>query len=334
MTAKLLTVPILAFVVAGGGMPGTVTHTPETRLRSAGASPATVASVSSSYVYARRKPPPPRIRPSVPCGAIRTPPVRYQHVIWVVMENKTFTDVIGSPNAPYINGMAQKCGLATNFHAEAHPSLPNYIAMTSGDTQGITDDSGPSSHRLSVPSLFSQLGPTGWRALQESMPANCELSDSGLYAARHNPAAYYTSVRSACNTRDVPLQYPLNLSARFTFVTPNTCNDMHSCPGATDSASQVRNGDTWLARFLPKLLASREYRSGSTAIFVTWDEDDYHHDQRVPTIVISPSTRRGTKAAGVFDHYSLLRTTEELLGIRTYLGAAATAPSIRKAFRL
>lgn len=274
------------------------------------------------------------VRPAGPCGTRRTTFPRYQHVVWIVMENKTFSDVIDSPNAPYINSMARKCGLATDFHAESHPSLPNYIAMTSGDTQGITDDADPSSHALSVPSIFSQLGASGWRALIESMPSNCSLSNSGLYAVRHNPAVYYTNLRTACTTRDVPLRYPLNLSAKLTIVIPNTCNDMHSCPTASDSAAQVRNGDGWLSRVMPRVFASRQYRAGSTVVFITWDEDDYHHDQHIPTLVISPSTRPGTKAIARFDHYSLLRTTSDLLDLHISLGAASSALSMKKAFHL
>jgi hypothetical protein len=176
------------------------------------------------------------------------------------MENKGYNSVMGSPNAPYINSLAQQCGLATNFFAETHPSLPNYIAMTSGSTQGIADDNPPSSHPLSVSSIFSQLA-GDWRSLQESMPSACDLPDSGLYAVRHNPAAYYTNVRAECATRDAPLTYPANLSARFTFVTPNLCDDTHDCP--------VKTGDTWLSGFIPKLLSSAEYQVGGTAIFIT-----------------------------------------------------------------
>lgn len=264
-----------------------------------------------------------------PCGTRRKPPVRYKHVVWIVMENKGYSDIIGSPLAPYINSVAGKCGVATNFYAESSPSLPNYIAMTSGSTQGISDDDGPSSHLLAVPTVFSQLR-GDWRALEESMPTRCRLSDSGLYAVRHNPAAYYTNIRRQCASRDVPLTYPLNLSAKFTFITPNICSDMHSCPNAPAAAQQIRNGDTWLSSFLPKVLASRQYRSGSTAVFLTWDEDGGH----VPTLVISPSTPPGTTSGAAFTHYSLLRTTEQMLGIKTYLGSAASAKSMRAAFHI
>jgi hypothetical protein len=272
-------------------------------------------------------------QPSGPCGATTAPPATYQHVVWIVMENKTYSQIIGSSNAPYINSLADQCGLATSFYAEAHPSLPNYIAMTSGSTQGITDDNDPSSHPLTAASIFSQLG-AGWRSLEESMPSNCYLSNSGLYAVKHNPAAYFTNIRTQCATQDQPLSDPPDLSARFTFITPNLCDDMHSCPTASDVATQTRNGDKWLATWMPKILSSSQYQSGSMAVFLTWDEDDYSSTQHIATLAISPSTPAGTKAGATFNHYSLLRTTEQLLGISTYLGNAATAASMRRDFNL
>lgn len=273
--------------------------------------------------------------PERPCGTATAGPPVYRHVVWIVLENKRFSQIVGSPDAPYLNRLADRCGLAAGFYAEAHPSLPNYIAMTSGGTQGIGDDSGPDSHPLSVDSIFSQLG-RGWRALEESMPANCSLSDNGFYAVRHNPAVYYTGIRSACASQDVPLTAVPDISARFTFVTPNTCHDMHSSSCAHDSSEQVKVGDTWLSSFLPALFATPEYRSGTTAVFVTWDEDDYSasNAQHIATLVVAPSVRPRTTSNTRFDHYALLRTTEELLGLKTFLGAAATAASMRAAFHL
>ena len=270
---------------------------------------------------------------SAACGRSSAGPTRYDHIVWIVFENKEFSQVIGSANAPYFNSIASQCGVATNFYAESHPSLPNYIAMTSGSPQGITDDGSPSEHPLSVPSIFQQLG-RGWRALADAMPANCALSNSGQYAVRHNPATYFTNVRSQCARQDVPLAAKPDLSARFTFVSPSLCGSMHSCPTGDTTAQQVRNGDRWLATFLPKVLASSQYRSGSTAVFVTWDEDDYHHNQHIPTLVIAPSVPSGLKVATTFNHYSMLRTTEELLGINSFLGNAAKASSMRRGFHL
>jgi phosphatidylinositol-3-phosphatase len=267
-----------------------------------------------------------------PCGTGGRAPGRWDHVVWIVFENKTYSQIVGSADAPYINSIAKECGSAANFHAEAHPSLPNYIAMTSGSTQGIGDDDDPSAHPLGVPSIFSQLG-GGWRALEESMPSKCDLSNSGQYAVRHNPAAYYTNTRTACHAQDVPLAGAPNLSARFTFITPNLCHDMHSSSCASDATGQVRVGDQWLAGFLPSVLSSSQYRAGRTAVFITWDEDDYSSGQRIATFVVAPSVPRGAAPAARFDHYSLLRTTEQMLGLPA-IGQATGAASMLHAFRL
>jgi hypothetical protein len=269
-----------------------------------------------------------------PCGTPSAPPAAWAHVVWIVFENKSYSQVIDAPEAPYLDGLVAGCGLATDYHGVAHPSLANYIAMTSGSTQGITDDAGPSSHALTGPSLFSQLGPGGWRALQESMPASCYRNNSGLYVARHNPAAYYVGIGIDCAMQDVPLGEPPDVSARFTFITPDLCHDMHSSPCASTAAAEVAAGDAWLAQFLPTIFTTAEYRSGSTAVFITWDEDDYTTVQHVPTLVIAPQVAPGTAVATRFDHYSLLRTAEEMLGIDTYLGNAATATSMRAGFGL
>lgn len=241
------------------------------------------------------------------------------------MENKSYSKVMRSHHAPYIHALAADCGLATNYRAVAHPSLPNYIAMTSGSTQGVADDGDPSAHRLSATSVFSQLG-TDWRSLEESMPSPCQRQDSGAYAAHHNPAVYYTRLRRSCAARDVPLGNVPDLSARLTFITPNRCNDMHDCG--------IRGGDRWLATWMPRIFRSREYRSGRTAVFLTWDEDDGTSGNHVLTLVISRRIRPGTRSGARFDHYSLLRTTEELLGVARRLGAASRAPDMRAAFGL
>jgi hypothetical protein len=203
--------------------------------------------------------------------------------------------------------------------------------MTSGSTQRIADNRGPSSHPLGVASIFSQLG-TDWKALQESMPANCSLSNSGQYAVRHNPAAYYTNLRSECQKQDVPLGSAPDLSARFTFITPDLCHGMHSSSCASKTARQVQVGDRWLAGFLPKILGSAQYRAGRTAVFITWDEDDYSSAQHVATLVLAPSVPPGTAPTTTFNHHSLLGTTEEMLGLPK-LGKA-TAASMRGSFNL
>lgn len=240
------------------------------------------------------------------------------------MENRDYQEIIGSPQAPYINHLAQQCGLATNYTATTHPSLPNYIALTSGSSQGISDDGGPYSHPLAVPSIFSLLG-TNWTALDESMPSNCDPNSGGEYAAKHNPAVYYTNIASQCASQDVPLTTPPNLAASFTLITPNLCDDMHDC--ATSS------GDTWLSQEVPQLLDSSQYRSGQTAIFITWDEG-IGSNQQVATLVLAPTVVPGARPSAAYNHYSLLRTTEEMLGLTPLLGGAASAASMRSGFNI
>jgi hypothetical protein len=219
---------------------------------------------------------------------------------------------MGSSSAPYLNRLANVCGLATQDYAASHPSLPNYIALTSGSTQGIVDDAEPSQHLLSVPNIFAQLG-ANWSAQIESMPSSCDHVTSGEYAARHNPAVYYPAIASACQQNDVALTLPLNLSKKFTFIVPNVCNDMHSCSVAT--------GDKWLSQYVPMILASPEYQSGSLALFITFDENDLASSNQIPTIVIAPSVPRGLRVAKHFTHYSLLGTTESLLKLPLLSGA-------------
>jgi fibronectin type 3 domain-containing protein len=261
-----------------------------------------------------------------PCGTSVSPPATYQHVIWIWMENKSYNQVIGSSSAPYINQVAQQCGLATNYSGVTHPSLPNYLAATSGDFYGISDDNPPSSHPLSVSSIYSQVSALGkqWRDYEESSPGTCPQASSYPYGVNHDPAAYYTGIRTDCANWDVPLgstsggnllsDLNANTLPAFAFVTPDLCSDTHDC--------SVPTGDAWLNTWVPRITSSAAYQSGSTAIFITWDEDDLSSGNHVGTIVISPTTPAGTTSSTAFNHYSLLKTTEDMLGITTYLGHA------------
>jgi hypothetical protein len=284
----------------------------------------------------------PTVATSGPCGTLATAPA-YKHVIWIWMENHSYNTIIGSPSAPYINSLATKCGLATNYHNVTHPSLPNYVSATSGlGYAGIAkfdSDCNPVPGCVtSAANIFSQ-GET-WKAYQESMPSNCLRTNSGEYAVRHNPPPYLTKLHG-CATFDVP--YPhlaSDLAAgklpAFSFITPNLIDDMHD--------RTVAGGDTWLAAHLPTILKSPEYTSGSTAVFLTWDEGEGGTATKcatnktdvgchVATIVISPSTRPGTRSATLFNHYSLLGTAEQLLGLPA-LGRAASFPTMTSAFNL
>jgi hypothetical protein len=278
-----------------------------------------------------------------PCGTLSSPPT-YKHVIWIWMENHSLGDIIGSSQAPYINSLASECGLATNYHNLSHPSLPNYVGATSGlavsSLKPFVPDCSPSKKcSTSAPSIFSQ-GET-WKAYEESMPSNCGMSDSGEYAVRHNPPAYFTSL-SGCPADDVPYtRLAADLASKslptFSFITPNLTDDMHD--------GTVTDGDSWLSANLPAILHSSEYTSDSTVVIITWDEgtgdragencvaNTTDASCNVPAIVVSPSTVAHTSSATLFSHYSLLATTERLLGLPA-LGQAATATAMTSAFNL
>jgi hypothetical protein len=285
-------------------------------------------------------------RPAVaagPCGTVSTAPA-YTHVIWIWFENKNSTSIIGSSQAPYFNSIAGQCGLATNYHNLSHPSLPNYVGATSGlPVSSLTPfdpDCNPTGSCVtSAPSIFGQ--GESWKAYEESMPSNCAPANSGEYAVRHNPPPYFTSL-SGCATSDVP--YPQlaadlasNTLPAFSFVTPNLIDDMHD--------GTIAQGDSWLSANLPTILNSQAYTSGRTAVFITFDEgsggstgencvsNTTDASCKVVTIVVSPSTPAGIQSATSFSHYSLLRTTEELLGL-PLLGQAASATSMTSAFNL
>ncbi len=267
-----------------------------------------------------------------PCGTRARPPQTYRHVLLVVLENKSFLQV--ARRSPYLNGLARQCGLAANYRAITHPSLPNYLALTSGSTQGVTSDC--TDCRTDARSIFGQLG-TGWRSYLEGMPeAGYRGATSGDYAMKHNPAAYFRRVDAAYATQAVPLGTlragPLirdlrrDTLRRFSLIVPDLCHDEHDC--------SVGDGDAWLAQWLPRILGSRAYRDGGTALFVTYDEGTYT-DNYVYTVVVSPSTPRGRVVHRALDHYSLLRTIQQLLGLPCLAHACdATTASMRPSFRL
>jgi phospholipase C len=246
-------------------------------------------------------------------------------VVWIFMENHSYDSVIGAPDGPYINSLAGECGLATNYHNVTHPSLPNYISATSGlnlaSLDPFTGDCDPTGVcTTNTESIFAQ--GESWKAYEDSMPSNCHRSDAGNYAVRHNPPTYYTTL-TGCTTNDVPYdQLARDLAGgalpAFSFITPSLINDMHN--------GTLADGDTWLAHNLPNLVGSPEYRDNSTVIFLTWDEGEGGSSNdcasnttdvgcHVAALVISPSTAAGTRSAQLFNHYSLLATAGEILGL-------------------
>ena len=286
------------------------------------------------------------------CGTQTSGVKHYDHVVWIWMENHSYTQIIGSPDAPYINSLATSCGLATNFHNTTHFSLPNYIAAVTGlaldDVLKFDLDCNPGGTCLTpAASIFTQV--QSWKAYMESMTTNCQPTGFFGYSVRHNPPPYLSSLTD-CALFDVPYpQLQVDLDANqlpaFSFITPNSVNDMHD--GADPIA--IQHGDAWLQAELPKILNSTAYQGGRTLIFVTFDEGEFgpgfsigedcaknttDESCHIATIVISPSTQPGTRSDRLFNHYSMLRTTEEALGIHFRLGLAARSRSMRRAFHL
>jgi hypothetical protein len=291
------------------------------------------------------------------CGWLRAPPRTWRHVIWIWMENHSFGSVVGPPgseaaaHSPYLNrSLARGCGLASNYHNVTHPSLGNYLAATAGSTLGVIGDCPPRACPQAARSLFEQVRAAGmeWRSYQESAPGPCTMVASGSYVPHHDPAVYYRRIAADCARWDVPMgstrqgAFQRDLDGgrlpAFSLVTPNTCDDTHDCGRAV--------GDRWLATWVPRITASPAYRSGATVLFVTWDEGEGGGSTdcarntvdpgcQVATLVVSPSTPPGTRPAALFNHYGLLRTTEEVLGLPLlgHAGDRATA-SMRTAFRL
>ena len=262
------------------------------------------------------------------------PPVTYEHVIWIWMENKNHASVSDSSGeSPFMHDLATACATASDYVDHGiHPSLPNYIAATSGDDQGVADDDPPSKHPLDVDNIFRQVRDSGRsaRSYEEAMPGNCVLHSAGKYTVKHNPAAYYvgTDDRQACERDDVPFdQFDADLAGpsesfpAFALITPDICNDMHDC--------SVSTGDDWLRTNVQSILSSELYRAGRTAVFVVFDESE--GAGTIPFIAIAPSIEPGTVATTTLDHFSLLRFTENALGIEEHLGRAADAAPLRAA---
>ena len=290
------------------------------------------------------------------CGTTEATRPHYKHVIWIWMENEPYDSIVGSSEAPYINSLAGACGLATNSHNITHPSAPNYIAAVTGETSAGADDCTPSQCPDQEDNLFAQITRSGetWRAYAEGMTANCDqgpLADGWAppYDVNHNPPVYFPKLAADCAKYDQPMGTPTsgnfadalaNGLPSFTFIAPGVCNDMHSCP--------ISTGDAYLKELTTAIVNGKDYRSGDTAVFLTWDEGEggstndcaYNTTDQgchTTTIVISPSTRPGTRSAVLYNHYSLLKTTEQVLRLHGgYLGHAAdsTVNSMARAFRV
>jgi hypothetical protein len=219
--------------------------------------------------------------------------------------------------ASYLAHLASTYARATNYRAVAHPSLPNYLALTSGSTWGISDDG---YHALPAGGIGSAMTAAGvpWRAYMEGLSGDC-LASRGNYAVKHNPFAYYGG---ACPSNVVSFASLIGDLARgaytFTWITPDLCHDMHDC--------SIAVGDSWLEATVPAITASNGWRRDGV-LFIVFDEDDGASPENlVPLVVVSPRLK-GVTITARYDHYSLLATLEDGLGL-SRLGASAGATPI------
>jgi hypothetical protein len=289
----------------------------------------TPASVGPTPTPAASTAPVPTASPTPASTAAGLP--NFSHVYVIIFENKEYSSVVGSSSAPYTNALIAKYGLSTNFYAERHPSEPNYIALTSGGTQGLADDG---VYNLGVNNLFDQIASSGrtWHAYQQGYPGNCFTGasspavvdgdgKSGTYVRKHNPAISYTSISgnaAACaNISSFASFDPA--AANFEFITPNMINDMHD--------GTVADGDNFLRAFLPRITGSAAF--DNSLVLVTFDEGttNVNGGGHIVTIAITPNMTPGFKAGDAYTHYSMLRTIEQAWGLPT-LGNASSAVSM------
>lgn len=257
----------------------------------------------------------------------------FSHIFIIVLENTEYSDIIGNPSAPYFNSLASTYGLATQYYAIRHPSLPNYMALTGGSTFGIKSDC----HLCykNATNITDQIEASGrtWRAYMENMPAPCYIGDSpdGLYVQKHDPFIYYNDIRlnpARCTADVVPFtQFSIDLSndalPNFAWITPNMCDDAHDCP--------LSVADAWLSQVVPTILNSSAYQDNGL-LFITTDEGitnlgccNNAKGGHVATLVISPLVPGGYQSIVPETHYSLLRTIEDSWGLQPLRNAKTSS---------
>lgn len=300
------------------------------------------------------------------CGTANGVPVcraasgipRFTGVTVIVMENTSLSTLTSATNTPFISGLFSTAATGSNYHGTDHPSLPNYIAMTSGmDTASIGCDCDPTGgacsaftcnallHSCGCPQagqhLGNQLEAAGlaWRDYGEDMGSACNTATAGNYAARHVPFLYYPDVqtnaaRCTAHVVDYGAFDPVGDPQAFALIAPNLVHDMHDPFPA--GAGNLANGDAWLAANVPRVTASPAFTGGGLLVIV-WDEDDLSggltgSDDPIAILVLSPYARSGGYVSAIrADHYSLLATIEDGLGLAR-LGRAATATPLSDFF--
>lgn len=253
-------------------------------------------------------------------------------VLVVIEENHSLAEM--QAQMPYLNKLSKKYAYAKNWHALTHPSLPNYLGIAGGSMFGVTDDGFPATNGVKVGSarsVFGQALAAGKTAatFADSMPGRCATTNSGNYAARHNPWVYFGTEAADCrahdrSTKSFAKRARANRLPNVGFLIPNLIHDAHN--------STLSAADRWLKPKLAPVLASKDFTSGKLVVVVTADEDDRHAGNVVLTTVLSARVHH--KVVGKrLDHYSLTRYIAQVLGVRP-LKNGRTAPNMKAAFGL
>ena len=247
--------------------------------------------------------------PTLAPSSVRVPD--FTHVVVVVFENHEASSIAGNSDAPTFAGLARRYATLTAYDGLTHPSLPNYLALVSGSTHGISSDCGDCVVRArNLADTLAAAGKT-WKTYAEDLPYPGFTGASSVrYAKKHDPFLYFHDVASsrARRNRVVPLtRLGRDLAARrlpdFSLVIPNLCNDMHDC--------SVGTGDAWLKEHIVPLVRSPELRGG--VVFVVFDEgtSDTGGGGRVEALALGSTVRRGSRFTRATNHYGLLRTIED-----------------------
>lgn len=258
----------------------------------------------------------------------------FSHVVLVVEENHSYGEVIGNSSMPYLNSLASQYGVAAQYFANAHPSLPNYLMLTTGLTESFDDNF---SGTISDDNVVRELVNAGktWKAYQESIPSAGYLGlDAPPYLRHHNPFSYLSDVQSDASqgANIVPFtQFASDLAnnalPQFSFVTPNLNDDAHD--GSLSSA------DAWLQANIAPLIASPSFQSGGLLI-ITFDEGDAsdveHGGGKVATVIVSSKSKPGFQSQTLYQHQSTLRLVLAASGVTKFPGGAGLAPDMTEFF--
>jgi acid phosphatase len=266
----------------------------------------------------------------------------------VLEENHSYTDVIGNPSMPYLNALASANSLATQYYADAHPSLPNYFELTVGAGTSITGTSGDSFKGVvtqdNVVRALSGAGKS-WKSYAESLPSVGYLGgDSGSYVERHNPFVYFSDVQqnsSQANNIVLFTQLATDLAAgalpEYGFIVPDIDDDAHNCPAGMNTCTddqKLAAADQWLSTNISPLLASAVFQN--SLLIIVFDEaedtDTAYGGGHVVAVLVSPLVRAGYQSTTLYQHESLLRLMMEALGVADLPGSAATAPEMTEFF--